>query len=409
MDAAGRRELIEGLCAFEHRGPGTDAERRAANWLGEQIRGLGRKAKVEPIHVHPEYSLVVGLHLVLAIAGSLVAVLVPAAGFAMILLAATSLYLDQNTRLYLLRRLFFRRASQNVVSPGSDPEAPLRVVLTAHYDAAKTGFIFGSRSQAIAKRIPQRARIALGPLRILFWGAVVPLLATSALRMAGVDPGWLGVVQLLPTVVALVGVALAIDIALSEVVPGACDNASGVAAVLAAADELAAEPPRNLDLWVILPGGEECNAEGMAAYFRAHRKELDRSRTVFVNVDSVSFGTPHCVIAEGAVVSYPMDRRLVDLCAGLDGGGGPPPPIRVPLHTDALAARARGFSAISLVGAKDGLGAPYYHTLDDTPARADDAALARAADLTVGLVRAIDEDLDLRGAPPKAAVTAGQV
>ena len=30
MDAGGRSELIEELCSFEGRGPGTDAERRAA-------------------------------------------------------------------------------------------------------------------------------------------------------------------------------------------------------------------------------------------------------------------------------------------------------------------------------------------------------------------------------------------
>ena len=36
------------------------------------------------------------------------------------------MYLDLNGRFYLLRRLFFRRASQNVVSPGAEPEAPAR-------------------------------------------------------------------------------------------------------------------------------------------------------------------------------------------------------------------------------------------------------------------------------------------
>ena len=82
---------------------------------------MGRRVEIEPSYVHPQYSLAIGLHVALAIAGSLVALLSPALGFALVLFAALSLYLDQSTRLYLLRRLLFRRASQNIVSPGSEP------------------------------------------------------------------------------------------------------------------------------------------------------------------------------------------------------------------------------------------------------------------------------------------------
>jgi len=347
--------------------------------------------------VHPEYSLVIGLHLLIALVGSLVALAVPVAGFALVLAAATSLYLDQNTRIYLLRRLFFRRASQVVVSPGSKPDAALRVVLMAHYDAAKTGFLFGERTTRAAGRIPERMRMLLGPVRVVFWGGIVPLLGVCALRLAGVDATWLGAVQLIPTMILLIGIALGIDIALSDVVPGACDNASGVAAVLSAAASLDEEGLANVDLWVILPGGEEANAEGMASYMRSHRKQFDRERTLFVNLDSVSYGTPSYVAAEGAVVTYSMDQRLVELCAEAATGPDAPLPVRVPLHTDALPVRIRGYGAISIVGTRNGIGAPYYHTHDDTPDRVDDGALAAATDLAATIVRAIDRDLD--GAP----------
>ena len=38
--------------------------------------------------------------------------------------------------------------------------------------------------------------------------------------------------------------------------------------------------------------------------------------------------------------------------------------------------------AISIVGAEDGLGPPYYHTPDDTPDKLDDEAMTRAVDFT---------------------------
>jgi hypothetical protein len=399
LNAADRRELIEELCSFEGRWPGTDAERRAANRLADRLRAMGRRVTIEPTYVHPEYALVIAAHVLLAIAGSLVALLLAPLGFVIVLVAATSLYLDQNTRLYLIRRLFFRRASQNVVSPGSNPSAPARLILSAHYDAAKTGLVFGPGPTRAAKRLSETARLLLGPIRLLFWVGIVPLLAVSGARLAGVDAQWLAIVQLLPTALLLVTLTLLIDIALSGIVPGAYDNASGVAAVLSAAQLLAAEPPKNLDVWVVLPGAEECNCEGMARWVAAHTDELDRENTFFLNIDSVSFGDVHYLASEGAVVSYRLDRRLFDLCEAIaaadreDGNRYRARPIRIPFHTDALPANTRGFRAISLVGVEDGVGPPYYHTHADTPEKLDEDAMTRAVDFTIELVRQVDRDV----------------
>ncbi len=399
MDAAGRRELIEELCSFEGRWPGTDAERRAANRLAERLRGSKRKVAIEPTYVHPEYSLVIAAHVGLVIAGSLLTLVLAPLGFVLVLLAATSLYLDQNTRLYLIRRLFFRRASQNVVSPGSEPDAPARLILSAHYDAAKTGLIFGPRSTRLAQRLPEGARILLGPLRIVFWAGIVPLLAVSAARLAGLDSTWLSIAQLIPTALLLVTMMLLIDIALSEVVPGAYDNASGVAAVLSIAEELGDDPPRNLDVWVVLPGAEEANCEGMARWVNAHRNDLDPQSTYFLNLDSVSYGDPHFLLSEGAIVSYRLDDRLAELCAAIaaadrdDGDRYRARPLRIPFHSDALPASTRGFRAISIVGAQDGVTPPYYHTHADTPERLDEEAMTRSIDFTVELIRQLDRDV----------------
>ena len=399
MDATARRELIEELCSFKGRWPGTDAERRAANWLGERLGAMERKVLIEPTYVHPEYSLVIAAHVLLALAGSLIAVVVAPLGFVMVLVAATSLYLDQSTSLYLIRRLFFRRASQNVVSPGPNPSASARLILSAHYDTAKTGFVFGPRSVRVAKRLSETARILLGPIRLIFWAGIVPLLAISAARMGGMDAQWLAVIELIPTALLLVSLALLIDIALSGVVPGAYDNASGVAAVLSTVQQLDADPPQHLDVWVLLPGAEECNCEGMARWIAAHRKELEPERTFFVNLDSVSYGDVHYLASEGAIISYSMDRRLYELCEAIaaadreDGNRYRARPMRTPLHTDALPVSTRGFRAISLIGAENGVGAPYYHTHADTPDKVDEDSMARAVEFAVELVRQIDRDV----------------
>jgi hypothetical protein len=388
-------EVIRELCAFEGRGPGTDAERRAANALAGRLAGAGRRAEIEPFFAHPQYALIHLVHAVLGIAGSLLATVQPAVGFAVVLFAAVSSYLDLNTRLYLVRSLFFRRVSQNVVSPGARPDAPARLILMAHYDAARTGFIFAKAAKRI-RRLPERARLGLGPFRLFFWVGLAPLLPILGARMAGFDATWLNAVQAIPTIVLIVAAFLLIDIALSEIVPGAYDNASGVAAVLSAAEELTTDPPENLDVWVVLTGSEESFCEGSRAFVRSRRKELDRATTYFLNVDSVSHGGIAYEISQGAVISVPHDRLLVELCEVLadpGAGGEAAMPIRHPLLDDALPPRIRRLRSITLrTTDEDGNLAPWYHTNDDVPERVDPAALDRATGFVIGLCRLIDRE-----------------
>src|SRR5262245_19520451 len=297
-------EVIRELCSFEGRGPGTDAERRAANALAARLRGMGRRAEIEPFFAHPQYAVVHLIHALLGIAGSLVATVQPAVGFALVLFAAASTYLDLNTRIYLVRSLLFRRVSQNVVSPGNRPDAPARLILMAHYDAARTGYVFSKASGRI-RRLPRRLRLGLGPFRIFFWLGLAPLLPILGARMAGLDATWLNAVQAIPTIVLIIAAFLLIDIALSEIVPGAYDNASGVAAVLSATEELTTNAPDNLDVWVVLTGSEESLCEGSRAFVRSNRKGLDRVTSYFLNVDSVSHGQIAYEVSQGAVISVP--------------------------------------------------------------------------------------------------------
>ena len=401
-------EVVRELCSFEERGPGTDAERRAANMLAGRLRGIGRRAQVEPFFAHPQYAIVHLIHAALGIAGSIVATVQPAVGFSLVFLAAISTYLDLNTRLYLVRSLLFRRVSQNVVSPGTRPDAPARLILMAHYDAARTGYIFSKASNRI-RRLPERTRLGLAPFRLFFWLGLAPLLPILGARMAGLDATWLNAVQAIPTIVLIVAAFLLIDIALSDIVPGAYDNASGVAAVLSAAEELTANPPANLDVWVVLAGSEESFCEGSRAFVRARRKQLDRATTLFVNVDSVSFGQVAYEISQGPVISLPHDPQLIELCEALAASGaveGGPRPIRHPLLDDALPARVRKLRAITLrTTDPDGNLAPWYHTLDDVPERVDSTALTRATEFVVALARLIDRDAGRQAGATSTAQT----
>ncbi len=396
-------ELIRRLCSFQGRRAGTDAERRAANDLAQRLRDAGRRVEVEPTYVHPQYALVHALHVAIAIAGSLVALASPPVGFALVLLAAVSMYLDLNTRFYLARRLFFRRASQNVLSRGDRPEAPARVILCAHYDAAQTGRAFEPRSVDRGARLAVALPFPIGPFRILFW-SVALLLPPLGARMAGIDAQWISIVQLVPTLVLIVGIFLLVDIALSPVVPGANDNASGVATVLSLAEELDRQAPDHLDVWVLLTGAEECLQEGMRSFVRSHRRELERDSTYFVNVNAVGAGDVRYETAAGWVVTYAMGGRLAEICeavadADREGEGRyRAAPLRHGVAADSLPPRLARYRATTVTCTNELGVVPGYHTALDTPERIDPEALERAHAFLADVVRTLDRDVGRRSA-----------
>ena len=407
MDATARIELVRELCSFDRRLAGTDAERRGAARMAERLREAGHRVEIEPTYVHPQHTLVHAVHCLAGFAGSLIAVAAPAAGFALVLATAISMYLDLNHRVYLLRYLFFRRASQNVVASGPPTGAPARVILTAHLDAARTGAAFEPRRMRRSARLAARIGLPLGPFRVLFWSlaALLPILGA---RMAGLDSNLVAMLQLVPTFTLLLGAFALVDIRLSAASPGANDNASGVATVISLARVLGAEPPRNLDVWVVLTGGEECLQEGMRAFVRSRRKQLDRELTWFINVNAVGRGEHVRYLAAGGwVVTHDMDPRLLQLCAAIaeadhersDGQSGDRYRARPIVHGfagDEMPARLAGFAATSIACTDEVGYSPGLHRPTDTPDQLDPAALERAHGFLLGLIRQLDREAGRR-------------
>jgi hypothetical protein len=402
VDAAARLQVIRELCSFDDRLAGTDAERRAGNWLAKRLRNAGRTVDVEPTYVHPHYALAHASYCLLGLVGSLVAIVSAPAGFAIVLVDAVAMYLDLNARFYLLRRLFFRRASQNIVSAGPRADAPARLFLCAHYDAARTGPFYRARTIARFARLDRLSPLPLGPFRILFW-SLAALLPILGIRMAGGDSTLISVVQLIPTLILLFGALMLVNLELSDVVPAANDNASGVATVLSLAEELGTKPPENLDVCVLLTGGGECLMEGMRSYLRAHRKELDSATTYFLSLEAVGRGEVRYVTGEGLAVSFGMDPRMIELCDAIADAGderGKRPgasPLVWGFATDSLPARLAGFRCTTITTIERGALLPTgYHRLDDTPERIDRNALDRAHAFARDLVGALDRDVGRR-------------
>lgn len=403
MSATTSIDAVAELGEFENREAGTDAERRAANHLATLIRARGRRCEVEPTYVHPQWAGVHAIHCLAGVVGSLLASSQPAAGFAVILVAATSMYLDLCGRQYLLRRLLFRRASQNLVSRRAEETKTARVLLCANYDAPQTGAAYNPLPQRLLAYAWAALPFGVGPFRILFWSMAL-LLPPIGARMAGLDAGWVPLLQLPQTLALIVGTFLLGEIALSPPSPGANDNASGVTGVLEAVESLDADPPEHVEVWALLCGGGATTMEGVRAFLRRHRRELDRSSTFFVFLESIGRGAPRFVTGEGLAVVVPNDRTLVELATALADADDESEkrfgarPLVSPTGGGAVVARSRRYPAISITSREEAEPFPSGRgSSHDSADTVDPEAIARAARFSVELIRLLDLDVGRRG------------
>ena len=378
---------IEDLVAFEGRWPGTDAERRAALHLQGRLEALGRTAEVEPTSIHPNYPVTHALHALIGIVGSVLSVYTPVLGAALVLFATVSAFGDLSGSFYIVRRLTGRRASQNVSSTESEGDKRGVVILTAHYDASRTGTVFSRRSIERRATFGKLIRRGLGPFEPFFWSLFLILLCTIV-RLVGIDGTAFTVVQFIPTVVLIASIPLLVDIALSDVVPGANDNASGVATVLRLAERYG-NRLENFDVWVVFPGAEEALLLGMREWMRAHRRDLDPERTVFLNVDMAGTGSVRWMEKEGLIIAMRYHPTLIQLCEEIGQGRG----MTSRQATDALVARTAGFPAITITSRNALDYAPNWHQMTDTPERIDPDSLEGTYAFCCALLERLDESV----------------
>ena len=391
------RADVEEHCSFAGRLAGTDAERRASNRLAERLGAGRRRARVEAIYVQPQWAFAHLLTCLMAVVGSTIAATEPPIGFVLVLVASVSAYLDLQGRRYLIRRLLFRRASQNVHTiPAEGPTKPT-VLLCASVDAPPTGVGYNRLGASLTNLAARSFPVAASPTRIWFWSMAL-LLPPLGARLAGFDPNWLAALQLPQTLILIVSCFLLGEIALSTTSPGANANASGVAAVLEVLRRIDSEPPEHVRVDVVLVGGGETTMQGMREFIRAHREELPKDSTWFLSFDSVGRGEPRFVLSQGLAVTVPMDPDLAGLMNELSGvtdeqdeGARRAEPIRDGRTSAALIARTRGFRALPLTCREPGRSLPeHHHTRADTPAEVDPEAIAAVSSLAVDAIRLLD-------------------
>ncbi len=349
---------------------GSDGERRLALVLAQRLREDGREARVQAFWVRPAWWLVQAL---CAAAGVVASVLAVGDALAGLIVAGVALVLAvaDVTRFPLLRRLTVARATQTVVSPpvAGPGDRAVTLIVTAAVDRPRQGLQRRLGAPLIALSLVSLALVA----------------GCAAGRLAGAG-SWIGFVQLVPTIALLIALAGFLDQGLAD--PAVDDRAPETAVELVRV--LDADPPRNLEVAVVLAGAGSALGAGLRRWLDGRRaREMRPQDVAILHLEAwpAAGGDILWWRRDGIVLAAALHPQLRTAATAASADLAPPG-ARVrsgPDATGAGAARATGWPAIAV-----GVG--------------DDRAACIA--FLLGLVRHLDEALD-SGAPPLHHVESG--
>lgn len=379
-----RRALgwISKLAELPERAAGSASEREAATRVGRWMDEIGvPEVFLEEVPSRPRAGLVLALH---AGVGALGVMLGGLLGAVLAGLAAWSYRTELRGRGRALSRILPEATSVNVVgrAPAERPRA--RIVLSAHIDAAQAGWLFARpladffARRALAAReagAPPSGPNAL-PEALLLAGALV-----AATAWLGADGVLIGILRFAAGAGLTLAAVLGFQWGFAPCSPGANDNASAVAAMLTCAEQLLAQLPPDVELWLAGTGAEEVGCCGMHALVRRH-PEWTAESSYFVNFECVGGGRLHWIRTEGTLAKSGYPPLLIELARRVASSGafGDVTPTDLLAGTDGHVPAGHGLPTLSLISLEENGVPRNYHRPEDVPEDIDCALVVRAAD-----------------------------
>lgn len=381
------REVVQELAPLERRA-GSEGERQAAEWIARRISETGWPAQVQEEEFYDGYAHVIGsLAAAAAVAGvgALTTRLRKPAGLVSGLVAAAIADDISNGPRLFRKAITERKATWNVIATAGEEGAERTLVVLAHHDAAPTGAIFDERAQAwLSETFPgiiERIDTSLP----LWW----PMLGAPALITVGAARRKRGL-TLAGLAGSMLGSAVFADVARSPITPGANDNLSAVAVLVALAERLRDEPVDGLRVLLVSCGAEEVLQGGIHGFAARSFPQLDRDRTWFLNLDSL--GSPKLVLVEGegpVVMEDYHDLMFRDLVARVADRAGAPVRrgMRSRASTDAVVPSRAGYPTATLTSIDRHKSISNYHQMSDVPENLDFVTVEQALVVTEAVAR----------------------
>lgn len=362
------------------RGSTTDAERRAAAYIRDFFSTLGLEVKTDVFRSLKTFSWIhAGAYL--CSSASVLAILrfSPVLAAVVATVSLVGFFLE-TLSVPALGWMATKGESQNIIaklksSPGGEGEVKLCIV--AHYDSSKAGLPFHPR---MVRNFRATSLLVLATMLVsaalCVSTAFVPAFRDVAV-LAGIIPG----------VYTAFAAALLIHRELRYPhVPGANDNASGVAVLLESARVLSSERIPGVEVTFLATGCEEAGVVGMLDFLKRHGTEYRNA--YFINLDNLGAGDLKYTTGEGMYAVWKSDPVLVELAQEAvkrDPSIKAGPAVYRTLLTDGQAAMMRGYRVMGIMAFDQGGVLPNWHWITDVPENVDVNDLLGATKLVVSI------------------------
>jgi hypothetical protein len=363
------------------RRPTGPAERLAAELVADRLTKRGLAVERQEFDGYSTFAVPYGAALAVALSGLPLRRGRPWVGAGLASAGAALATAEDGLITRPLTRAMARQPSRNVIASIEPREEPERTAcLVCHLDSSRSGLMFHPRFLPFL-----HAWIATQSTAFA--------LTVSGALLRGLSPGRRILAGAYGVLLAGLGVLIEREIRGVDV-PGANDNASGVAAVATLALELQQRPLEHTRVICLFTGCEEAGLLGADAFIGDLESRGEEWRTwMFVNFDGVAApATLRFLREEGVVRKWPADAHLGRIATeisqrrpelGLVGTYR-----NAGLTYYATPVMARGGRAITLSAQDETI--PNYHSPTDTVENAEPDVLERAIEVGREMLAAID-------------------
>ncbi|MBD2757349.1 M20/M25/M40 family metallo-hydrolase [Spirosoma validum] len=301
--------LLRDLTALPHRGTATPHGAEAARLLQKYLVDREATVRTESFQTPKTY-----VTIVYWLVGGLIAglALIPVTGVAVGLIWYFILLAWRyfNWHYSFITKFPIQHTAHNVIGRWSARkvgESTRKVILMAHYDTAPISVLYSANQQATFRL---SLVISLG---LMMLAGVTAFLEAFSIGLPYVTYLRYG----LMIYFLLQGILSTLGYWLKGYANGASDNATGVVAALATADQLRQADLTDTEIDVVLTSAEEVGMIGAYHYVEAHKREWKRAQTLVINFDTLGAGKLTVIEQTGTVDVIRYDNEPTRLARQL--------------------------------------------------------------------------------------------
>ena len=388
-------EITHIIKTFGKRDPGSEGEKKAVEYMAEQLKPLCDEVTVEPFDVYPaSFMGWIYITVTLVLAGVVAYFFAPIVTVALILIGATLMIGQFVLYRQMIDKLFKKKTSYNITAVKHPVgEVKRRIFFNGHPDAAcewTMNYHFGG--------VGFVAHFIIAVVGVVYAFAVSILAVIKGMEIgwvhAAFDAGLLRTLGLI--MLAFVPFWIGMYFLWNEkiVVDGANDNLTGCYMGIALMKALKDEGVEfeNTEVGVIISGSEEAGLRGAKAWCKAHKDDYKDVETLIFAFDTIHEGEFLYVNDRDLNLTVKADRHASDLFKNSADELGIKCSVgAVPLGaTDSAAFNQGGFKATGITAMDHNL-KDYYHTRRDSYDNLDLGCLADCYEVTVQTLKNFDE------------------